>query len=118
MPLLKRFQTIKSYTLIEIIVTVIILSVGFLGILSAFSFGSRNNLVSDNKLRAANKGRELLEDLRAKTDQRIWEGSWKLICNGSEQIWPGETFEGNSISYTCTEISGARKVTLTLTWTD
>ena len=93
-------------------------SVGILGILAAFSFASRSTTVSDKKLLAANKGRELLEDMRAKVDARTWD-TWNLACDNGSHNWPGETFDGKPIVYTCSNhASGARQVTLTVTWDD
>ena len=114
----KSKTTTKAYTLVEIIVTLVVLSAGILGILSAFSFGSRNTVISDNKILATNKGRELLEDLRAKIDSRTWDSSWDLQCDTASHPWPGgETFQGNPIVYNCAnDASGARRVTITVPW--
>ena len=117
-------KTKKAHTLVEILVTVIIFSIGILGIFSVFTFMTRNTTISEKKLSAANRGKELLEDLRAKIDTRTWDTptpSWDLTCDGGEYTWPGPdgVFDTKDIKYTCKGIPGIpdiRKVTLTVTW--
>ena len=123
--LLTMSKTKKAHTLIEILVTVILFSIGILGIFSVFTFMTRNTTISENKLLAANKGKELLEDLRAKIDTRTWDTptpSWDLTCDNTSHNWPDNIqFKGDPIKYVCVEddpIAGVRKVTLTVTWTD
>ena len=109
-------QKPKAYTLVEVIVTVVILTIGFLGIFSSINYSRQDTRVSDKKLRAANYGRQLLENLRAKIDSRTW-GAWDLACDGGAHDWPGASFEGRAVSYTCTDHdSGARQVTVTVFW--
>ncbi|MDD3374973.1 MAG: hypothetical protein PHY73_04550 [Candidatus Omnitrophica bacterium] len=117
--MLKTLQTKKAYSLVEIIATVILFSVGILGILAAFSFASKDTRISNKKLMAANKGRALLEDMRARVDTRT-PNAWNLTCNGAAHSWPnGESFDGKPIVYSCSDhTSGARQVTLTVEWDD
>ncbi len=117
---MKLLKQKKAHTLIEVIVTTVVFSIGILGILAAFSFSSQNSATTDDKLLAANRGRELLENLRSKVDSRTWETTWPLNCDGLNRIWTDETFDGEEIRYTCNEdnITGTRQVTVTLTWTD
>lgn len=114
MPCLKNK---KSHTLIEVLSSAVLFTVGVLAILSVFIYASRNTLVSENKLQAASRGRQLLEDLRSKVDSRTWN-NWDLECNDALHDWPGgETFNDQPIQYRCQlQPSGARKVTVIVPW--
>jgi prepilin-type N-terminal cleavage/methylation domain-containing protein len=119
----------KAFSLIEVIVATIIFLIASLGVFNVFFMAQKLSIISGKEVIAANYGRQLLEDLRAKVDQRTWDppGSWYLDCSGIGPVWTSwptaptvsdafYNLNGNAL-YQCTEdVNGLRKVTLKIVW--
>ena len=115
----------QAFTLVEILVAAVIFALAAMGLFAAFSTQGNMKGKSERRQIAAYYGRQLLEDLRTKVDQR--SGVWPLtICDGSSQPWTGLTppLSGMTVSYTCAIIAagqpgeGSRTVTLNVQWTE
>ena len=119
-----------SFTLVEVLVAAVIFSIAVAGLFSVFSITRQTSDASERELQAAYLGRQLLEELRAKVDQRNWDptapDTWYLVCDGGTYDWPGipanplSGFDaGATVRYTCDNLAtGARKVTLQITWNE
>jgi len=113
----------KGFSLVEVIVASLIFALASSGVYHALIVAQKASTVSEKEVIAANYGRQLLEDLRAKVDQRSWDaGSWYLKCDSAWHDWPvnpvgWDAFTG-SADYKCDEdvATGSRKVTLNVTW--
>lgn len=113
----------KGFSLVEVIVASLIFALASSGVYHALIVAQKASTVSEKEVIAANYGRQLLEDLRAKVDQRSWEaGSWYLSCDGAWHDWPvnpagWDAFTG-SADYKCDQdiAAGSRKVTLNVIW--
>jgi len=113
----------KGFSLVEIVVASIVFAIASVGVFKALIVAQRTSTVSEKEVVAANYGRKLLEDLRAKVDQRAWDpASWYLTCDSVWHTWPtapvaGEDAFTGSAQYNCTDDgSGARKVTVNVIW--
>ena len=120
----------NGYSLVEIVVSSLIFSIAAAGLLSLFASQRETSDRGEKRLLAAYYGRQVLEELRAKVDQRNWNAGtpnwWNLNCDDLSYAWPGSlppsTLHNAQVNYTCTEIlppnpaAGSRKFTLTIKW--
>jgi len=111
-----------GFSLVEIVVATIVFAIASVGVYKALVIAQTTSITSDKEVIAANYGRKLLEDLRAKVDQRTWDAGWYLTCDGAWHDWPtapasGEDAFNGSAQYICTsDLHGARKVTINVIW--
>ncbi len=123
----------KGFSLVEVIIASLIFSITIAGVFSVFTAQRNATKTAQRKLQAAYLTRRILEDLRAKVDQRnlnipsVW---WLLTCNNPPQPpqpWPqplSTNLPGAQLNYVCWEIptgqpgAGSRQLTLTLTWNE
>ena len=113
----------KGFTMVEAVVAALIFAAVVVGIFSTTAALKKPAIGSDKKLTAAYYGKQILEDLRSKVDQRDWD-----LAAGSLSLGPhppvtmfnptyGVTY---TVTYTVTAVPGstARQVALTVQWPD
>ena len=132
------FKKHGGFSLVEVVVAAVIFSIAVVGIFSVFAISRRSSDASERSLLAAYLGRQILEDLRAKVDSRIWDtgagGSWDtpgdpITCPQLETDLPPALIPNHPLMaelitnfngqvwYTCDEdTSGTRKITLRISW--
>lgn len=119
--------------MVEVIIASLIFSITIAGVFSVFTAQRNAAKTAQRKLQAAYLIRQILEDLRAKVDQRnltvpsVW---WLLTCDNASHPWlpplpPLSTdLPGAQLDYVCREIptgqpgAGSRQLTLTLKWNE
>ena len=114
----------NAFTLVEVLVAAIIFALAATGLFTAFSTQGAASGKSERRLMAVYYGRQLLEDLRNKVDNRT--SAWPLTCDNATHLWPGATppISGMAATYSCDTIAagrpgeGSRKVTLNVQWTE
>ena len=75
-----------GFTLVEVVIAGVVFGIATVGLFSVLSSSRVSSDASKRELQAAYLGKELLEELRAKVDQR--PGSWPLTCDGGLHNWP------------------------------
>ena len=124
----------NGFTLAEVMISAVIFTISVAGLFSVLSATRNTSDATERQVQAAHLGRQLLEGLRAKVDQRSWpQATWYLNCNGVLNNWP-TTFpndypdnpfvqnyilQDTDVMYTCTpQGNGSRLVTLEITWNE
>lgn len=111
----------KGLSLIEVLISAVLFSIAALGMFSTLSMMRVSSDVSDRRLAAAYFGRQCLEQLRAKVDQRYFNGTdfTNELSLGSHSC-PADPNGVYTATYTVTEdaTTKARKVTLSVTWNE
>lgn len=104
----------NGVSLVEVLITSLIFVVAATGLLATFSSQRSTVKRSQRQVQAAYYGRQVLEELRSKVDQRNWdsgdlqEGAHTLPASGPY-----------TATYTVTTTAnGGRKVDLTITWNE
>ena len=109
----------KGISLVEVLVASVIFSVAALGMFSTLSMMRVSSDVSDKKLGAAYFGRQVLEELRAKVDQRSYNDPGSLLSIGNHTYVNTNPQSPYTATYTVTlDPTGARKVDLSVSWTE
>ena len=125
--MLKNLKYHKSsedaFTLVEAVVAALVFAAVAVGLFATSSALKKPSVLTDKRLTAAFYGKQILEDLRAKVDQRDWNNSSGPLWQGDHVTQPiyNPTYNVSySISYTVSNIVGssARKVDVTVTWPD
>ena len=123
----------SGFSLVEVIVASLIFATVVVGIFATTSAMKKPTVDSDKKLMAAFYGKQILEDLRVRVDQRDWDkctpatpalsGSLTVIgaCNPHVPITIFNPTYNTTFTFTyiVTDVpggSGARDVALTVTW--
>ena len=118
--MISKIKKNTGFSIVEVIVAAVIFTLASLGTFGAFSMARQTSSSSEQEIIAANYGRQILEDLRAQIDQGSW-ASWYLTCPATGADWPSsptvdDAFQG-TVVYKCTvDATGAKKVTVTMTW--
>lgn len=103
----------------EVLVASIIFLIATAGLFAAFSRSRVNTENVDKRLQAAYVGRQVLDELRAKVDQRNWGDVSSNLAVGSHSFVRSTSAGDYTINYIVTEnatLGGLRKVTMTVTW--
>lgn len=126
----------KGVSLVEVTIAALIFSIAAAGLFIVLSQQRQTSDRSERRLQAAYYAKQLLEELRAKVDQRNWNTAvppnpaiWSnlnLTCDGNPYPWPGALppLPGVQVNYTCRDIApgnpgeGSRQVTLTIQWNE
>jgi len=109
----------KGFTLLEIIVSLLILSLVIAGTMSAFTASRRYIKRAQHRLQATNIARGILEDLYREVRQDTWDTG--RLRNGYSET---NTVTIDNITYTSnltvSDVSGHqyRQVTVNVTWTE
>ena len=112
----------KGFTLVEAVVAALVFAAVAVGIFATTSALKTPAVRTDKKLIAAFYAKQILEDLRAKVDQRDWDtGPLRVGFTTTQTI----TNPTNNVTYTLTYVvtsmlpaSNARKVVVTVAWPD
>ena len=112
----------KGFTMVEAVVAALIFAAVVVGIFSTTAALKKPAVNSDKKLTAAYLGKQVLEDLRSKVDQRDWD-TGALKVGGPYTLPPivnptyGVTY---TVTYTVSAVPGssARQVDLKVQWPD
>jgi len=111
----------KGLSLVEVLIATVLFSIAALGMFSTLSMMRVSSDVSDKRLGAAYFGRQCLEQLRAKVDQRAFNG---IDYNNELSLGPHTCPADPNNIYTATYIvaedatTKARKVSLSVTWNE
>ena len=111
----------KGFTMVEAVVAALVFAAVVVGIFSTTAALKKPAVVSDKKLTAAYYGKQILEDLRSKVDQRDWNsGQLNLGVHGPVTINNPTYNVTYSVTYTVNTIPGssARQVFLKVQWPD
>lgn len=105
----------------EVMIAAVVFSVTALGVMSTISILRKPAANWERKTVAAYYGQQLLEDLRAKVDQRSWNDPSSPLAAGTHTVSSYSAGNGTAYdaTYTVTQLaSGARQVTLTVNWVE
>ncbi len=108
----------KGFSIVEVTMAAVVFSITAIGIITTISVLRAPSAESERRTVAAYYGQQLLEDLRAKVDQRIWASGDLSIGNHTfSNAINGKTY---TASYIVTEVysGGPRRVALTVDWTE
>lgn len=116
----------SGFTLIEIAVSMVILSVAVAGMLTALLMGPKNINVADHRIAALNYAQQTIEDLKGKVGETLWPagtpGKGDLRSGGHPLTVGGElgTFGGARSYRVWDNVAGTdlKKVTVTVSWTE
>ena len=111
----------KGFTMVEAVVAALVFAAVVVGIFSTTAALKKPAVVSDKKLTAAYYGKQILEDLRSKVDQRDWDsGQLGVGVHGPLTINNPTYNVTYSVNYTVNAIPGSsgRQVFLTVQWLD
>jgi len=111
----------SGFSLIEVIMAAVIFSIAAVGLFSTFSVQRESSDRSERRLQAAYCGRQVLEELRAKIDQRNWDSGY--LQEGVHPPLLSYTLappcDAYLVNYTVANVAtGGRKVTLNITWNE
>jgi len=109
----------KGLSLIEVVISAVLFSIAALGMFSTLSMMRVSSDVSDKRLGAAYFGKQCLEQLRAKVDQRAYNGTdYTNELSLGPHNCPGPADPVYTGTYTVSEdaTTKARKVNLSVTW--
>ena len=113
----------KGFSLVEVMMATLIFAIAAAGLFSTFRVQREYSNRSERKLQAAYCGRQVLEELRAKVDQRNWDSGDLQEGNHTYNLFssPCNIF---TATYTVTNVvinsvnTGGRKVSLNVTWNE
>ena len=119
----------KGFSLVESVVAALVFAAAVVGVFSTAATLKRPAVGTDKRLAAAFYAKQILEDLRAKVDQRDWDtvgGPLSLNAGNAPQTFTLPVITNPtygvpySISYTVSTIPGntARQVDVTVSWPD
>ena len=113
----------KGFSLIEVIMAALIFAIATGGLFSTFRVQREYSNKSERKLQAAYCGRQVLEELRSKIDQRNWD-SGNLQEGTRTYTFASAPCSAFTAAYTVTNVvinsvtTGGRKVTLNVNWNE
>ncbi len=116
-----KIQKKSGFSLVEIVIAAMIFLFATAGLLASFTQNRTTSKGSERRVQAAYVGREVLESLRSKVDQRDWAATNSLLAPGSVHVYQSGEF---TATYTVEgiEVGGIenaiRKVTLNVAWPD
>lgn len=109
----------RAFTLLEVLVAAIILTLITGSLIATFIHGKRYVLHSRNRMTAAEAGKFFLEPLQMEVRQDTWDTD---VNNLKVKGYPNSVVkvdvENYTANYTITNFTGLRKVKLNLTWDD
>jgi len=116
----------SGFTLIEIAVSMVILSISVAGMLVAVTMGRKNINVPDHRIAALNYAQQTIEDLKVKVGETLWPagtpGKGDLGSGNHTLTVGGELGNfGGARSYRVWDnVAGTdlKKVTVTVSWTE
>lgn len=122
-------KKIAGLTLLEVMVSMVILSISVAGMLTALTMGPKNINVADHRIAALNYAQETIEDLKGRVGITGVTPGRAALNQGTYAITlpAGEIKDvfGGTGSYTITNIGGDennthhyKKVTVTVSWTE
>ncbi len=111
----------RGVSLVEILISAVIFSIAALGMFSTLSMMRVSSDVSDKRLGAAYFGRQCLEQLRAKVDQRAYDqvsGDFTNDLSLGNHNCPDDPNGVYTATYTVTidPTNQSRKVAVTVSW--
>jgi Tfp pilus assembly protein PilV len=117
----RKAKFLVGFSLLEILVSLLILAVVITGIMSVFISSQRYIIRSRHRLQAANIARQILEDLYREVRQDTWD-TGELRGNYSKSgsiTLPGEPITYNW-NFTVSNVTGYsyRRVTVNVSWNE
>ena len=103
----------SGFSIMEVTIAALIFALTAVGILSAISSLRTPSATSQKDLQAAYYGQNILDDLRAKVDQRTWNDASDSLAVGTHTLPPSGIY--NAV-YTVTDEGAGRNVVLNITW--
>ena len=101
-------------SLVEVLIAALIFTIAATGLFTTFASQRETTKRSQRQVQAAYYGRQVLEELRSKVDQRNWDSG--DLQEGVHNLAPSGPY---SATYTVTTTAnGGRKVDLTITWNE
>ena len=129
-------KKIAGFTLLEVMVSMVILSISVAGMLAALTMGPKNINVADHRIAALNFAQQTLEDLKGYVGETLWptgtpgKGYLEAGKHPGEDDKPspslavggelGTTFGGARSYEVWDNVAGTdlKKVTVTVSWTE
>lgn len=113
----------KGFTLVEIIVSVIILALVILGMLSVFVGGTKHTVHSRERLVSAEVGKLFIDQMQGNVRQDTWDSAANpLTITAAPQPLGTQVLNNRSFTgtYMTSAVTGSevRRVTVTVDWTE
>lgn len=112
----------KGLTLIEILVSAIILALVLTGLVNIFVAGKRYILHTRSRMTAAELGRFFLDPLQMQVNQAEWSGAGNCLSAGTcpDQVWTSPDGAVWTATYQWSIVPGTtlRKVIANITWSE
>ena len=102
-----------GFSITEVTVAALIFALTAVGILSTFSSLRTPSATSEKDLKAAYYGQNILDNFRAKIDERTWTNSSSPLAVGTHTLPPNGIY---TAVYTVTDDGAGRNVVLNITW--
>jgi prepilin-type N-terminal cleavage/methylation domain-containing protein len=103
----------KGFSIMESLVAAMIFSIGVVGVFAAMSSQKAPSEESDDRIKAALAGKQLLESLRSKVNAADYAANTGELSLGAHNVSLGTW----TATYTVTNAgNNVRKVDLTITW--
>lgn len=107
----------KAFTLVEILVSMIILAIVMTGLVNVFVSGRQFLLHSRNRMSAAEIGKRFIDPLQSQVRQDTWGAGGNLLNNGSRSSSSGIYTASYTVS-TLPSSAQTKKVKTVISWTD
>ncbi len=102
-----------GFSIIEVTIAALIFALTAVGIVSTVSSLRTPSATSQKDLQAAYYGQNILDDLRAKVDERNWMNASNPLAVGTHTLPPNDIY--NAV-YNVTDDGAGRNVVLNITW--
>ena len=104
---------LAGFSIIEVTIAALIFTLTAVGIVSTVASLRTPSATSQKDLQAAYYGQNILDDLRARVDERTWTDSNSLLAVGTHTLPPNDIY--NAV-YAVTDDGAGRNVVLNITW--
>ena len=104
---------LAGFSIIEVTIAALIFTLTAVGIISTVASLRTPSATSQKDLQAAYYGQNILDDLRARVDERTWTDSNSLLAVGTHTLPPNDIY--NAV-YAVTDDGAGRNVVLNITW--
>lgn len=108
-----REHQLAGFSIIEVTVAALIFTLTAVGIVSTIASLRMPSATSQKDLHAAYYAQNILDDLRARVDERTWMDSNSPLAVGTHALPPNDIY--NAV-YTVADDGAGRNIVLNITW--